>query len=305
MPTRRTPARLESIEAKRRRTNNSLSTAQDGEGIWDFEDISPARTRRSKTMVEADEVGKKAQGKRRNSEAGTRDSRRNSVCGIEGRRRRGLNIEESPILPRTRKRSSRYIQDSDTEEAIDGIDNCSEEVAQDDLTETQQTEIIVVEEEPRYTITLDSSPTKRLPNVIVEIPLRPRRKSRRTTLEEIPLENTTIDTPEPSPQKKPIVIPSPPRFESPQPIPLDEEPQLSQGLENIVLAAVPTTPLTVQLEDASAAPAVGQGTLMSPVKSTGIAKILAKSPNRPMYRVGLSRRVNVEPLHGYLKRSAS
>lgn len=304
MPTRRTPARLASIEAKRRRTNNSLSTAQDGEGIWDFEDISPARTRRSRTMIEADEVGKKAQGKRRNSETGTRDIRRNSVCGIEGRRRQGLNIEESPILHRARKRSSRYIQDSDTEEAIDSVDTC-EEAAQDDLTETQQTEIIVVEEEPRYTITLDSSPTKRLPNVIVEIPLRPRRNSRRTTLEEIPLENTTIDTPEPSPQKKSIVIPSPQCIQSPQPIPLDEEPQLSQGLENIVLAAIPTTPLTIQLEDVIAAPAVGQGTLMSPVKSTGIAKILAKSPNRPMYRVGLSRRVNVEPLHGYLKRSAS
>jgi hypothetical protein len=283
-------------------------------------------------MIEVEDAGKRksnkgkdvvTKGKRRNSVSevdgcGSRSVRRNSVSGRpqdRGIGRRSI-VEESPVIPVARKRSRiRYIEDSDLEDGIDGLDNEEEDPAQTDLNETQQTEIIMDEEEHQRDtiIIIDSSPTKRLPNVIVEIPLKPHRKSRRrTTLEEIPLENTIINTtPETSPQKLIIHYPPPPpgpeRSPSPQQPPfMDDEPHLSQEVENIVLSAVPTTPQITKTEVKLPTAVVGQTTAMSsPTKSNGIARILAKSPNRPMYRVGLSRRVNVEPLHGYLKRNAS
>ena len=337
-PARQTPHRAElhstsgitprerSTE-KRRKTNNSLSAVEDvSNRVWDFE-VSPARSRRARTMGEAEDMGKK--GRRNGSvkspatregtisvndidEHISRRTRRNSITGEHVTRGRGSIVEEEEeeevVASKSRKRSSRYIEveESDAEGGNDDVDEAveGEDVGQD-LAETQQTDIIAEDEEQQETIPVRSTSRKRFTNIIVEIPPRPSRnkKSRRQTLEEIPFQNTNADilnTPETSPEK---LLPVASRHITPATI--ANEPAPSQDLENVVLANVPTAPKANSSKNALDKEATEQTQIMTPTKSTGIAKILAKSPNRPMYRVGLSRRVNVEPLHGYLKRSGS
>jgi hypothetical protein len=139
--------------------------------------------------------------------------------------------------------------------------------------------------------------SSRKSTIAVEIPSKPRRKSRhKTPLEEIVIEN--LITPETSPQK--------PNFKANKrqrsPLPSQDDSPAENEVEIVQdMIVPPTTPVKHSVHES----VEKVGAMMSPPRQLNVASILAKSPNRPMYRVGLSRRVNVEPLHGYLKRNAS
>ena len=181
---------------------------------------------------------------------------------------------------------SRRIEESDTEEIMSPEPNTldGEERVQGIIKlTTHSTDPPVIIDQ---IILIDSSPRKRA--IAVEIPTKPSRRSStkaKKPLKEIVLEN--IPTPDQSPPK-PATVQQTPAVAT----------ETHEELENVVLANAPSTP-----------PRKGRGEVkqvveLSPPRQMNVASILAKSPNRPAYRVGLSKRVNVEPLHGYLKRKA-
>jgi hypothetical protein len=123
--------------------------------------------------------------------------------------------------------------------------------------------------------------------IAVEIPLRRRHASiTKEPLKEIVRENI--------PDQDPSAVDSISRQRTPEP----HHTQATTELENVVLVNVQKTPPRRSVQGKIAVS-------MSPARPLNVASILAKSPNRPVYRVGLSKRVNVEPLHGYLKKNAS
>ena len=137
-------------------------------------------------------------------------------------------------------------------------------------------------------ITANSSPRKQFIAVEILSKSKPNPRVRNSPpLKEIAVEEN-IPTRDSSPDK------SLPRQVTPEPV---LKRTAHEDEENVVLANVP--PITPSRQAVREKVAVS----MSPARPMNVASILAKSPNRPIYRVGLSRRVNVEPLHGYLKKN--
>jgi len=201
------------------------------------------------------------------------------------------NTNQSPIIKNgsKRRKSSRRIEESDTEEITSPEPNTldvDEEVQKIIKLTTKSTypQVDVIDE----VILLDSSPRKRAIAVEIRTKPPPRRSTKsKKPLEEIIVEN--IPTPEPRPPKVPTTQRQ------------DVLMETREDLENVVLAIAPSTPRPKEREMVEVVKPVVE---MSPPRPMNVASILAKSPNRPAYRVGLSKRVNVEPLHGYLKRKA-
>lgn len=263
--------------------------------VWDFPIDSPAQTsRRSTTMNERNTKSKKGRSKGMEEVSVTsKSARRNSTTSVNKRSAtreavRGSSVEtdESPRIPRKRK-LTRQIEDSDTER-IESPGPEFQELDEDLFVFTKENYRVHLDE----IVTIDSNPRKHM--VTVEIPSKLKLPSRtKTALEEIMVDNILtpdkeeIPTPDTSPVKS---IPS-----QNTPEPRRPSQTTATELENVVLENAPPTPPRCT-EEKIAVP-------MSPARPMNIASILAKSPNRPMYRVGLSRRVNIEPLHGYLKKN--
>jgi hypothetical protein len=213
-----------------------------------------------------------------------KSTRRNSLSVVS------KGTRQSPIIKNgsKKRRTSKRIEESDTEEIMSPEPNTLdvEEQVQEIIkltTHSTDPPPVIIDE----IIQIDSNPRKRA--IAVEIPTKPSRRSStkaKKPLKEIVLENNP--TPDPSPPKPTTAQQSP-----------AVATETHEELENVVLANAPSTP-----------PRKGRGEVvsqvleMSPPRQMNVASILAKSPNRPAYRVGLSKRVNVEPLHGYLKRKA-
>jgi hypothetical protein len=247
--------------------------------IWDFPTDSPASARRNVPVDESPRFTTK---------------RRNSLTAIDGRpstpkrgdRAGSVDLEESPAIRRKRRKSAQRIDDSD--------DDVMEVKPRESKAKNGGREEIHVDE----LIVVDASPKKKL--VAVEIPTKRQAKAKRgkgkRPLEEIVIADNIVDveaaTPIPSPTKS-----ARPRYQTPplakDVVILDEE-----ELENVVL----TTVVKKSVELPPPQPVEKSAPATSAVRPTNVASILAKSPSRPAYRVGLSRRMNVEPLHGYLKR---
>jgi len=214
-----------------------------------------------------------------------KSARRNSLSVVSEIMVTQRAARQSPTVEHNAKkcRRSRRIEESETEEiesavpdALEDSDEASQLAIGTDTTESQITshEVIVI----------DSSPRKRA--VAVEIPVkRSQRTKSKKPLKEIVPDN--IPSPDPSPAKVSIQI-----QETSAPTEPPEE------LENVVLANAASTPPRETVTEKV------KRNETSPPRQMNVASILAKSPNRPVYRVGLSKRVNVEPLHGYLKRKA-
>jgi hypothetical protein len=245
--------------------------------IWDFPTDSQASTKRNLPADESPRISTK---------------RRNSLTAIgappstpkRGDRAGSVDLEESPAIRRKRRKSAQRIDDSG-DDAV--------EVKPKKGKARKGTREEVVDE----VIAGDASPRKKF--VAVEIPTKKQAKAKRgkakKPLEEIVIaENIETETPIPVPKKS-----APPRYQTPpltkDVVILDEE-----ELENVVLTTVVEKPVELPPPQ----PAEKSAPAMSIVRPTNVASILAKSPNRPVYRVGLSRRLNVEPLHGYLKRKS-
>jgi hypothetical protein len=298
---------------KPRRTLDA-NTNKDGD-LWEFPIDTPERTTRRSTTTETRRTTKNSQVMEKRAVI-SKTTRRNSVCAVTERvgtrertRAPSVEVDESPQIARKRKLTKR-IEESDTER----IDSPEPESQPEDedffITNGHKWTGIHVEDiaavdsgaakqlnENNSTrdqlhfdgmVAVKSNPRKKM--IAVEIPSKSRRTSRtKTALKEIDVEN--IPAPDPSPVK--III----RHVTPEP-----PPQFTQNemqLENVVLANVPQTTPPRQIFQQKTAVAI------SSPRPMNVASILAKSPNRPMYRVGLSRRVNVEPLHGYLRRNVS
>ena len=266
-----TPVNTKAKPAKRRRTVDDDGVGEGHDSIWEFPSDTPARaTRRSKTVVvetlnNAIEVEE--------SPVARKSKRRNSLSVVSEVVVTGRNTRQSPIINNASRklRTSRRIDESDTEEITSpepntlDVDEQVQEIIKLTTHSTDPPPVIIDE-----IIPIDSNPRKRA--IAVEIPTKPPRRSStkaKKPLKEIVLEN--IPTPDPS-HPKPVTAQQSPTVAT----------EMHEELENVVLANAPSTP----------------------PRQMNVASILAKSPNRPAYRVGLSKRVNVEPLHGYLKRKA-
>ena len=130
--------------------------------------------------------------------------------------------------------------------------------------------------------------------VAVEIPSKSRRTSSRRKK---PLKQISVVGNFSTPNTSPVKFSS----KTPEPLQLQDD---DDETENVVPAKFPPI-ASPQLPRQPVWQKVGAVPAKSPPRQLNVASILAKSPNRPMCRVGLSRRVNVEPLHGYLKKKVS
>ena len=287
---------------------------KDGD-LWEFPIETPERTTRRSTTTEIRRTTKNSKVMEERAVI-SKTTRRNSVCTVTERagtrertRAPSIEVDESPGIPRKRK-MTKQIEESDTER-IDSPEPESQQEDEDffitnghkltgihvgDITSVDSTAAKQPNESNSTREQLDfdgmaavkSNPRKKL--IAVEIPSKSRRISRtKTALKEIDVEN--IPTPDPSPVKTIT------RHVTPEPLP--QFTHNEDQLENVVLANVPQTTPPRQIVQEKMAVAI------SSPRPMNVASILAKSPNRPMYRVGLSRRVNVEPLHGYLRRNVS
>jgi hypothetical protein len=226
--------------------------------------------------------------------------RRNSMSAMDMQstpprtdRASSVDLEESPAIRRKRRRLAHLIDDSDD----DGkVEQKKAKGSREDPIEVQVDELLGV----------GTSLRKRF--VAVEIPskMQPKAKAKRgrakKPLDEIVVAQNiaSVDVertmaPIPSPTKS-----APSRRQTPPPPTTDITNADNEDLENVVFTKVPAKPAELRPPE----PIDKTAPTMSPVRPKNVASILAKSPNRPFYRVGLSRRVNVEPLHGYLKRTS-
>jgi len=213
-----------------------------------------------------------------------------------------VDLEESPAIRRKRQKSAQRIEDLDDDDLVaqktaeQGLGRRSEGSRPDSI-EIYMDELVAG----------DTSPRKRL--VAVEVPSKKQAKVKRgrpkKPLEEITAVENTLNcdvqrrlTPVPAPTSSFSSRPEIPPYPANDAANVEKE-----DTENVVLAKVPAKdvdfPQTPGEPIDKIAPAMPAGQPMN------VATILAKSPIRPVYRVGLSRRVNIEPLHGYLKRKSS
>jgi hypothetical protein len=260
------------------------------EDLWEFPIESPPSTsRRSTTMNERDTND--TRGNTRGIELDTvpsKSKKPNSTIAITERsgtreRRRGssVEIEESPRI-RTKRKSARQIEDSDTER-IESPGPESQQLVEDIAIITKENVQAQVDDKVKIV------PNSRKQIIAVEIPSKPKPTSKnKKPLTEIVLEN--LNTPDLSPVK------SVPRQNTPEPTRPSQNPIVDYELKNVVLTNAPSAPPRRVFQEKAAVP-------VSPARPMNVASILAKSPNRPTYRVGLSRKVNVEPLHRYLKKN--
>jgi hypothetical protein len=278
-----TTAQTQLSKTNRRRNNHAddcITVAP--VDIWDFPTDSPASTKRN---VPVDESPR------------TTTKRRNSLTAIDvppntpkrGDRAGSLDLEESPAIRRKRRKSAQRIDDSD--------DDVVEVKPKKGKSKKGSREEVHVDE----LVTGDASPRKKF--VAVEIPTKKQAKAKRgkskKPLEEIVIAENIIDVEAATPISS-AKNSAPRRYQTP-PLAKDVVILYEEELENVVRTTVvekrvelPRPPQQIE----KSAPA------MSAVRPTNVASILSKSPNRPVYRVGLSRRMNVEPLHGYLRRKS-
>ena len=239
------------------------------------------RTRRSRTMLEAPYKANEVD----ESPVTRKSKRRNSMSVFSNLAITGKNawpnlvVDNAMMNGSGKRKSSRRIEESDTEEIECPAPDTQEidEGVQETINLANSTDVQVYVDD---VVAIDLSPRKRA--IAVEIPAKPPSRANSKPLKEIVVEN--IPTPYPCPRKS-----STEQQESP------ERTETREGLKNAQLANAPST-----LNQETPRNVVE----MSPPRQLNVASILAKSPNRPAYRVGLSKRVNVEPLHGYLKRKA-
>lgn len=292
------------VERPKHRTvkNERAGTVDPKEDVWDFSVESPARSPGQSIDDPATKTRNFTTASMQ-TPTSVRNTRRNSMCsGTEmSRARRNRRcysvgvLDESPTVPRKRKLMKR-IEDSDTEENESG-DKEFEGSHQKPVVTSELDDFSQHEGAIGNTIAGSSNPRKRA--IAVVIPIKPRQNTRsKVPLQEVPVEN--ISTPDTTSTK--VVQQIEPMERS------TEHPRCSQGtdlyennLENVVLAKVlPASHVQSVVHE----PIEKMATMTSPPRQMNVASILARSPNRPVYRVGLSKRVNVESLHGYLKRKA-
>jgi hypothetical protein len=297
---------------------------------WEFPVESPPlkrgrRTRRSSVSPEVT----------------ARITRRNSIAGVEGIGRD--ESDEAPVVPRKRKITKHRVE-SDTEEIMSQKDKeLDEEIVGKKRKATRKDDDVKkVEEEEGDVIAVEQSPSSKKASVAIEVPSKPARKTKKKRpLTEIDPENiittearqarpfklnsrsakeTSVrpskeetskndtsenDTSENDTSKddnsKDDVFKNDLEDSTSQDILADIELSNEPDTKDVALVTVQPTPPAPTAQESKA---VAKG--MSPPRGyKNVAHILAKSPNRPMYRVGLSRRMNIEPLHGYLKKKAS
>jgi hypothetical protein len=257
---------------------------------------------------------------------GPRVTRRNSIAGVEGIGRD--EGDEAPVVLRKRRITKQRVE-SDTEEIVgQKNEEVDEEIVVEKRKATRRDDDVKVVEE-KDVITVEQNPSPKKANVVVEVPSRPTRNTKKKRpLTEIDPTNIIPTAPRQAKLIKPnsrsaketFVLP-PNEETSTKDTSRDDtsmndiediasndviadEIELSNkpDTEDVALVTVPvpaTPPAPTTTESA-----VTKGT-SQPRGYKNVAHILAKSPNRPMYRVGLSRRMNIEPLHGYLKKKAS
>ena len=213
-----------------------------------------------------------------------------------------MDLEESPAIRRKRQKLAQRIEDSDDDDPV--AQKTAEkrigtrlEGSRPDSIEIYMDELVVG----------DTSPRKRL--VAVEIPSKKqgtvKRGRPKKPLEEVTAVENTLNC---DVQRRLTPVPTPPTSFSSRPE-IPPSPEIGtanvekEDIENVVLAKVPTK--DADLSQTPREPIHKRGPVMSTERPMNVATILAKSPIRPLYRVGLSRRVNIEPLHGYLKRKSS
>ena len=286
LPSRKTPLN-DGMQLKGRRSIGVDGLIDLSEDIWHFETDSPVKKTQKRNIRSR---GREDVGEIIGMETPTpkRVTRRHSITTIEGSsvtrstRRNSCVIEdESPIVSRKRKMII------DEEEEI--TDRCASPVRPKTAGAIQS-----VSHNSNESMDIDdilrmqSSPRKLA--VAVEIPSRPKRKTRsKTPLGEVVVDN--LPTPDLSPSKPSVE----PRTPKPEPAYVSRVEDLENAINSAdesVAPRSPQLPLVQQLKEV----------VMSPPKCKNVATILGKSPHRPVYRVGLSRKVNIEPLHGYLKK---
>lgn len=261
------------------------------EDIWNFPVETPARpahtrnTRSRGRESTAEETPPTKRVSRRHSittidDGSVRRSTRRSSCLID---------DESPIISRRR----RAVQDDDECELESPVSRRMTAVEQttpmslkwSHPSESREVENTVKFESPRRLV------------VAVEITSRPRRNLRsKIPLEEIVAEN--IPASEPSPIKSVANIkerPPPPEIPPESKSACSDIHDVVDRVSNVAASSPPQLMQEQPLKEV----------VLSPPRYKNVASILAKSPHRPLYRVGLSRRVNIESLHGYLKKGAS
>jgi hypothetical protein len=266
----------------------SVGLDRSRDGIWDVQFDSPDVAR----AVDED------------TPTGKKKTRRHSMVTIpdlsttRSTRSNSRLVEESPTITRKRRvviniddeEELNAEGDSTLNEDIQGTLSEEIEVAKEksDLTRNQDVENLIVETSPRKLI------------MAVEIPRR-KRKAQSTVLEEIDVANIPAPEIKPKVQRQRIRDPPLPQPESedskpePEPEP-DTNDNLQHDSEDVESAQ------TVRC--AKPAPSEPRQTTLSPSHHKNVSMILNKSPHRPIYRVGLSRRVQIESLHSYLKKTA-
>lgn len=319
IPTQKhkTPKATDSNPPKRRRTvcGDVRGIIDVDDDIWEFTAESPEnppRSRRSRTVEAQTIKSTRKQSNGKEDTPQTRHSRRNSMNGIDDgsgkrsttrRNLRRIEDESSPIILKTStKKRKPTIQDEESDtERIESPSPQPEPLNFDEPSSPDIREIAIPikelesESENAFEDILAVS-SARKSTIAVEVPFKQCRKSRhKIPLEEVAIQ--TLITPETSPQKLNF------KDNTRQSTPIKAVDSSADGeVEKVAIVKFqPTTPVKRTMEESVEKSAIA----MSPPRQLNVASILAKSPNRPMYRVGLSRRVNVEPLHGYLKRNAS
>jgi hypothetical protein len=295
IPTQKskTPVITKSKAPKRHKTVIGTEEITADEEIWEFPFETPPRTRRSKPIVEPRETKPgKRNSKRAESPVASKPPRRKSMSAIEddsvsrkSTQWNTIEIDDESPLPRKRKLTKR-IEDSDTER-IDSPGPDSQEM-DEDVVNMEFNNLARLE--MQESITVDSAPpkiaTRKKFIIAVEVPQRDFRS--KTPLQEIAVANILV--PDPTPCNATNKVDSPAETTE-RGTPGDAESGNCEKQEGVI------APLSSMQEKTAVT--------TSPSKKMNVASILAKSPKRPMYRVGLSRRINVEPLHGYLKRNVS
>ena len=280
----KTPIVNDPRDLKRHQSVGVDGTIDLPEDIWNFPVETPARPAHTRNT--------RSRGRESTADETPitkRVSRRHSITTIDDgsvrrstRRRSRIIDDESPIISRKR----RALQDEDECELQSPVSRRMTAVEQttpmspkwSHPSETQEVEDTVKFETPRRLV------------VAVEIPRRNLRS--KIPLQEIVADN--IPTSEPSPIKSDANIKEcAPTLE----IPSESKSACDDILVDRVSNATPSSPPQLMQQKSLKE-------VLSPPRCKNIASILAKSPHRPVYRVGLSRRVNIESLHGYLKKTA-
>ena len=256
------------------------------EDVWEFPADSPAASSLSRNAKLRRREGMSDIAELEKTPTGRYSTRRHSISTIERRSTtkstlRNSSVDDgSPIVPRKRRIR---IDDDDTDRFSNSLARPNTAIGVLSPTSSRMSHPPTTEDLDIIS-RIEASPKR----FVVEIPIRPSRKARaKTPLQEIVVEN--IPTPEPNATTSPA---------DPIKCQFTTQDVNRKDAEIVALDGVgsPDTLL----------PPVSQpfkAIAISPLRNKNVATILGKSPHRPIYRVGLSKRVNIEPLHGYLKKN--